>query len=194
MYGTNLVIWLLIIYDIKVTIGGIQNPEKLVLNIGKLEIGMGSSDKNNDIYVLTNEEEEIDENEDDPGDSLSFNPTDLQNNILKKLIGIKSNKNENGKKEALTDHQLTRLSPIESKLPKEQKPDSGGGMIDADIASQHENINTRDGIQTWRDISEKPKDIKNIPVHTEKSIISSSNKLMIIDKKKLKKVDDSFLV
>ena len=186
MCSTNIVIRLLIIWHIKVL-----KSEKLVLNIGKLEIGMGSSDKNNDIYVLTNEEEEIDGNEDESGDSLSFNPTDLKNSNLKKLIGITSNKNENGKKEALKDHQLTRLSPIESKLQKEQKPNSGGGIIDADIASQQGNKNTGDGILTWMNILEKPKDIKNIPLHTEKSITSSSNKLMVLDKTNKNNVDNS---
>ena len=129
---------------------------------------------------MTNEDEDNDGNEDEPGDFQSFNPTDLQNNILKKLIGIKSNKKETGKKEALKDHQLTRLSPIESKLPKEQKPDSVGGIINPNIGSQQDNIDTGDRIQSWRDISEKPKDIKNTKAGSERS-----NKLTVIDKSKI---------
>ena len=71
------------------------------------------------------------------------------------------------------------MSPIKSKLPKEQKPDSVGGIIDPNTDSRQDNIDTGGGIQSWGDIS---KDIKNTKVGAEKSLIRSNKLTVIIDK------------
>ena len=46
-----------------ITQSGILYPEMLQLNIGQLKISVGSSEKNNDIYVLANEDDNHVEND-----------------------------------------------------------------------------------------------------------------------------------
>ena len=48
------------------------------LNIGNLEISFGSSEKNNDIYVFANEDDELVENDDRPDDYKSVKASMLE--------------------------------------------------------------------------------------------------------------------
>ena len=117
----------------KIALSGILNPEKLELNIGKLELRFGSSEKNNDIYVLANEDDELVENDDRPDDYKSVKASMLEKAILSKLTGAGS-------------------------IEKNIKINKG----------EHQNRSEPNGIlkkgskkQTWKEISEKWKEMKN---------------------------------
>ena len=59
----------------------------LQLNIGQLKISVGSSEKNNDIYVLANENDELVENEDRTKDYNKVKANNFEKTILSKLTG-----------------------------------------------------------------------------------------------------------
>ena len=87
MFITSIVIFLLFIYNIKTTHSGILNPEMLQLNIGQLKISVSSSEKNNDIYVLANENDELVENKDRTKDYNKVKASNFEKSILSKLTG-----------------------------------------------------------------------------------------------------------
>ena len=87
MYNTCIVIFLLFIYNINITYSGLLNPEKLQLNIGQLKLSFGGSKKDNDIYVLANEDDELAENDDRSDDYKSAKASNFEKGILSKLTG-----------------------------------------------------------------------------------------------------------
>ena len=108
MYNTSIVIFLLFIYNINITNSGLLNSDKLQLNIGQLKLSFGGSKKNNDIYVLANEDDELVENDDRPDDYKSAKASNFEKGILSKLTGagfIDQN-NATGKEEDLNRRKV----------------------------------------------------------------------------------------
>ena len=101
MLNTSIVILLLFIYNINVTNSGLLNPGKLQLNIGQLKISVGGSKKDNDIYVLANEDDKLAENDDRPDDYKNAKASNFEKSILSKLIGAGFIDNAPGKGEDL---------------------------------------------------------------------------------------------
>ena len=147
MYNTSIVIFLLFIYNINITYSGLLNPEELQLNIGQLKLSFGGSKKNNDIYVLANEDDELVENDDRPDDYKSAKASNFEKGILSKLTGAGfiNQSNATGKGE----------DPNRSKV----------------------NVNKDKGYekQTWKEISSKSKERKNHRTTHNLKDVKSSN-------------------
>ena len=102
MCNTSNALFLLFIYNIKIALSGILNPEKLELNIGQLKISVGGSKKDNDIHVLANDDDIDVENDERLDDYKSTKASNLEKAIFDLRKYLKSNlgkqSRESGKK------------------------------------------------------------------------------------------------
>ena len=74
--------------------------------MGSLSLVFGSSEKNNDIYVLANEDDELEENDDRPDDYKNAKASNFEKSILSKLIGAGFIDNALGKGEDLNRSEV----------------------------------------------------------------------------------------
>ena len=84
MFMINVIFLFTFIHDINSSLSGIFKKENLQLNIGSLSINTGTSDKESDIYVLANEDEENEMK------GIDYVPdgTSLGKEIVKKTVSL----------------------------------------------------------------------------------------------------------
>ena len=87
MSRTACIILFVFVHNIDASLSGLLKSGKLELNIGKLTINTGSSDKDSDIYVLAQEDEEVKGLENIP-DYTDLKNSNLEKSILKEIIKL----------------------------------------------------------------------------------------------------------
>jgi hypothetical protein len=134
MHETYIVIFLLFIYNINIAYSGLLDTDKLQLNIGQLKLSFGGSKKNNDIYVLANDDDEVEESDDRPDDYKSAKASYFEKGILSKLTGA-------------------------GVIDQNNAPEQGEDLTRSEV-----NVNKDEGSekQTWKEISGNWKERKNL--------------------------------